>query len=389
MDRTHAVLARKAHIFGLLEAICHDLDLTQSQYELATSRYRTIGEWLAGSTDARLRRSSIYPHGSIRLQTANRPVFENEFDVDLVCHLLGVGPEITPAMVKKLIGDRLRESHHYRPPMLEEKRRCWRINYQGEFHLDITPTIVNPRCPNGGELVPDKSTGMWKATHPRGYADLFDQRAARTPNFHLLETHAMFKAEVQPLPDQLPFKGLLRRIVQLLKRDRDIFFQDNCDVAPISIVITTLASRAYERALQQTYESELDVMIEVVALMPRFIRVEQSHVGRHYVIENETTQGENFADKWNQDPRLAEAFYRWHESATARLKKMLGEPGIDTLRKSLSEAYGNDVVGRVFDRYTRRISEARDSGRLRVAPMIGVTVAATGVRAQSHTFHGE
>jgi hypothetical protein len=389
MDRTHAVLARKAHIFGLLEAICQELDVTQAQYELATSRYGTVGAWLAGSTDARLRRSTIYPHGSIRLQTANRPLFENEFDVDLVCHLLGVGPEIAPATAKKLIGDRLRESSYYRPPMLEEKRRCWRINYCGEFHLDITPTIANPRCPSGGELVPDKSTGMWKPTHPRGYADLFDRRAAQTPTFHLQETHAMFKAEVQPLPEQRPLKGLLRRIVQLLKRDRDIFFQDNCDVAPISIVITTLASRAYEAALQYTYESELDVMVEVVTLMPRFIRLENTHTGTYYAIENETTQGENFADKWNQDARLAQAFYRWHENVVARLKHMVGEAGIDTLRKSLSEAYGNDVAGRVFERYTRRISEARGAGRLYVAPVVGVSAAATGVRAQSHTFYGE
>lgn len=389
MDRVHAVLARKAHIFGLLEAICQTLDLTDAQYRLAVSRYDAIGKWLSYSSDPILRRSSIYPHGSIRLQTANRPRDRTEFDVDLVCHLPGVGPDVTPVAVKKLIGDRLRESPHYRPPTLEEKRRCWRVNYANEFHLDITPTIINSHCSNGGELVPDKTTNSWKPTNPRGYARLFDHRAAQTPKFMLLETMVRFKAEVQALPEQSAFKGLLRRIVQLLKRDRDIFFRDNPEVAPISIILTTLASRAYERSLAKTYESELDVLIEVVAMMPRFIEVRQGTSGRYYVIENETTGGENFAEKWNHDPRLAHAFYGWHDRVAARLKKVLEESGIDTLRKSLSEAYGEEVVGRVFDGYTQRISAARDSNSLMVAPMIGITSAAAGVRAQSHTFHGD
>jgi len=30
------------------------------------------------------------------------------------------------------------------------------LNYANEFHMDITPSIMNPECTNGGELVPDK-----------------------------------------------------------------------------------------------------------------------------------------------------------------------------------------------------------------------------------------
>jgi hypothetical protein len=302
--------------------------------------------------------------------------------------LINVQPGVAPSVVKKLVGDRLRESPHYRPPTLEEKRRCWRINYANEFHLDITPTIVNPRCPNGGELVPDKEANIWKPTHPRGYARLFDSRAAQAPRFHFKELLAKFKAEVETLPEQREQKGLLRRIVQLLKRDRDIFFAQHLDMAPISIIITTLASRAYEQALELVYESELDLLIEVVTRMPVFIGIQRSGASEHFTIENETTRGENFADRWNQDPRLAQAFFRWHERVATRLRKMAEEPGIDSLRKTLSESFGEAVVGRVMDRYTLRISAARGSGHLQVAPLVGLTSAAVGVRAQAHTFHG-
>ena len=31
--------------------------------------------------------------------------------------------------------------------------RCWRLSYANEFHMDITPSIPNPNCRFGGELV--------------------------------------------------------------------------------------------------------------------------------------------------------------------------------------------------------------------------------------------
>ena len=51
------------------------------------------------------------------------------------------------------------------------------------------------------------------------------------------------RADIEPFPAQSNIKGILRRIVQLLKRHRDIAFADvKEDIAPISIIITTLAS---------------------------------------------------------------------------------------------------------------------------------------------------
>ena len=60
--------------------------------------------------------------------------------------------------------------------LLEEMCRCWRLLsdfYANEFHLDITPSVPNMACVNGGELVPDEDLRTWKASNPRGFKALF------------------------------------------------------------------------------------------------------------------------------------------------------------------------------------------------------------------------
>ena len=68
--------------------------------------------------------------------------------------------------MKKTIGDRLRANGYY-APLLEEKPRCWRLSYANEFHLDITPSIPNLECANGGEPCGQDPEGV-EGLKPRG-----------------------------------------------------------------------------------------------------------------------------------------------------------------------------------------------------------------------------
>src|SRR5260370_42444320 len=105
--------------------------------------------------------------------------------------------------------------------------RCWRLSYANEFHMDITPSIPNPNCRLGGELVPDKTLKVWKPSNPKGYQRLFDERAKLVPIIRLRKSAAAAdtaEANVEPYPTAGGFKGILRRIVQIAKRHRDMHF---------------------------------------------------------------------------------------------------------------------------------------------------------------------
>lgn len=377
----------KQQFVGVLELICQELEISESRYNEAKKRYDVIGTWLADSDDYRLMFSKIYPQGSFRHGTTVKPIGRDEFDVDLVCYLNFVNSGTAPRDINKLVGDRLRENGTYKE-MMEPIKRGWRINYANEFHLDITPSIKNPGCPNGGELVPDRKLQDWKPSNPDGYAKWFDYRAALQPLF--LEEFAA-KAEILPFPAQSRFKGVLKRAVQIFKHHRDLYFQDKASrLKPISIIVTTLAAKAYEYCIEnRRYGSELDLLMDVLQCMDGFVEVYNAKGSIRYVVPNETTAGENFAEKWNEDYRRATAFYDWHGNAMTTLNNLwlMAGSGLDVIAGKLSESFGADVVNRSIGRYTQQVGADRSNNTLRVLPGVGLSTG-SGIRVHHNTFFG-
>lgn len=380
---------RKSALYSILDDICRDLELSEAQLEAAKTSYEAVAEWLSGSANPILRNLRLYAHGSAGLGTTVKPLGREDFDVDLICLVLGFTVDRSPAELKRLIGDRLKEHARY-AAMLEEKKRCWRLNYAREFHLDVSPTIVNVRCTNGGELVPDKKLRDWKPTNPSGYKALFETRAKLLPRLRQQRTIIKDHAEVEPFPARVTGQGVLRRTVQLLKRHRDIYFQHTTEeVAPISIVITTLASQAYEYCVRNfTFDTELDVLVDTIRMMPHFIETRVVNGRREYWVPNETTVGENFADRWNTEPARVGAFYAWHAKALSDFERVASLEGIDRITTNLEESLGDTVVRRVMDKRTQTISDARGVNKLYIAPSVGLSLYShANASAVPHNTH--
>lgn len=375
---------QKQQFVGFLETICQELEITESQYKEAQRRYETIGNWLSESDDYRLMLSQIYPQGSIKLGTTVKPISHDEFDVDLVYHLKMVNGDTSPSAVNKLVGDRLRENQKYEE-MMEPLKRGWRINYANEFHLDITPSIKNPKCQNGGELVPDRKLQDWKPSNPLGYAKWFEKHAQLKP---LMFVEMAAKTEVEPFPGQSKFKGVLKRSVQLFKRHRDVYFKNN-DIKPISIIITTLAAKSYKNCIEnRTYANELDLLMDILEGMEIFIETYYFNGKQIYVVPNDTTEGENFAEKWNTDPRLAEVFYEWNEAAISLINNLWTLEGWDVITAKMSESFGAKVVHSAADKFTQAINDARKNKTLSVIHGIGFA-ANKGIKVPRNTFFGK
>src|SRR5688500_17557489 len=261
------VMRKKQEVVQLLDRLCQQVEITETQYEEAKERYKAAGSWLAQSGSSCLNQAQIYPQGSIALGTTVRPLATAEFDVDLVCHLPTLKSVPDARVVKALIGDRLKEDGTYKE-MLEEKLRCWRINYANEFRLDITPSISNPSCRQGGELVPDKELKEWKPTNPKGYISRFDQYAALRPRFHLMEKSVIdAHGDIAPLPEQTMSKPILKRIVRLLKRHRDKRFLDTAqaDLAPSRSSLPPLLD-----GLMRNVQSNRFTVMPLILLLPSF-----------------------------------------------------------------------------------------------------------------------
>lgn len=391
------VKARKVQSVGVLDRLCETLELTGAQREEAARRYEGVGAWLSEADDLILRTLSIYLQGSTAIGTTVRPRGQCEHDVDGVAHVATPGG-LGPAALKKVIGDRLKANARY-AAILVEMARCWRLDYAGKFHLDITPSIPNPGCAQGGELVPDKALRIWKPSNPKGYRAVFERRAALTPRMRLFKSEGLAtdhaRTDVEPYPRRAGFKGILRRAVQIAKRHRDVYFDgSDPNLAPLSVIVTTLAALSYELCVATNiYENELDLLCDVIGHMPDFIEFHDPATGGvGWAIWNETTDGENFAEKWNREPERAEAFFAWHRRALSDLEHLTDGEGLDALSRRMTDAFGSRPVKEVLDAMTAEVNAARVAGALSVAPGIGlVSSAAASARAtmvRPNTFFG-
>ena len=272
--------------------------------------------------------------------------------------------------------------------------RCWRLNYANEFHMDITPSIPNPNCRFGGELVPDKTLKMWKASNPKGYKRLFEERAKLAPVIRLRKHVALdsARASVEPYPEAGGFKGILRRTVQIAKRHRDIMFVDES------------GPRA---ALGDHHHVGL-AQLRMVRHQPRVrqrartaVRRDPAHAGHH---RDPPRRRPRAMVHLERDHRRRELRREMEPPAGARrgvltpgtpasaptLAQLEAVSGLDRLGDILKGLFGSRPATAAIDSLTERVSTARRAGNLRVAPAVGLSVgaipASTSVRA--NTFYG-
>ena len=135
----------------------------------------------------------------------------------------------------------------------------------------------------------------------------------------------------------------MQKAIQILKRHRDILFKDDPNnLAPISILITTIAADLYrnEDTISETLNSILSRAKEYV---------EEHKENGEYCIYNPSLPSENFADKWAEHPERAEAFLNWLDDAKKDLLDNFTTAQSDVEIATLVEcALGRSVTQFVF-----------------------------------------
>ncbi|MFQ5899830.1 MAG: nucleotidyltransferase [Candidatus Methylomirabilia bacterium] len=124
----------KTQLDQLLEEVCIALQLSPAQYRDAEEKYVAVGAWLAdaGSPLACLN-PVIYPQGSTALQTTVKPRDHDEFDLDLVLQVEPISQ--SPMTLYEQVYRRLKE-HKVYADKIERLKRCIRLNYAKQFHLE-------------------------------------------------------------------------------------------------------------------------------------------------------------------------------------------------------------------------------------------------------------
>lgn len=388
----------------------NNLDISETEYNNAVKSYQAVGSWLADK-DSLLSPYSpeILPQGSFLLGTMIKPINNNdELDVDLVCRLVGKNFDWTQYDLKQVVGNRLKENKTYRNMLDKEGRRCWTLNYSNlsKYHMDILPSIVSD---NYREILEStlRGTGtinyekaairitdnknpnyytetnpdLWNKSNPFGYAGWFQERC-RIP----IRESVFLSGAIKPLPNHQKEKLPLQKAVQILKRHRDIMFNGDED-KPISIIITTLAAKAYNK---QT--SLVEALFYIVNTMESKIEIKYSpEHGKSIVwISNPVNEEENFADKWVENPRKEQNFRKWIKSIKGDILSLFELRGLHQFQESFSKTFGENISKLTFENIANQAYLQRENGKLYMKQGTGYLGSSSinSTIVKKHSFHG-
>lgn len=340
-----------------LDRLAAELDVPASRYEEAERRYKSVGEWL-GRDASKLRDldPEVYVQGSFRLGTPVRPVNEDEhYDIDLVCELKAGGKNVTQRALKMLVGEELRlyaAAHGMKE--VGESRRCWTLEYadDAQFHLDALPALPDGNRQRTVLLARGLGTDWsetaiaitdtehpgydhvsddWPRSNPRGFTDWFRSRMRKVFEARRGALALEARASVEDVPSY-KVKTPLQQAVQILKRHRDLMFAQDPEHKPISVIITTLAGRAYEN------EATLALALEaILSRMDAFIQYDNAG---NVIILNPADPTENFADRWRQYPQRRKNFFAWLTRARRDFQSLAGQHRVELLAEA-----GERIVG--------------------------------------------
>lgn len=362
-----------------LNRICEQIQLSETQFNTAVKRYRRVGEWLT-EKDTPLDRLSpdIFPQGSMLQRTTIRPMRLGQdvvpFDIDTVCRCTFDPFTKTSQSLYGSVLARLLANEEFKRRIEEAQKhlgtsgKCVRLAYtDDDFYLDVVPTCKDPSDPEGIRLYmcnPDKWPShtrpieTWKRTDPFRFAAWLQVKCE--VGRRLVEKRAA--ASVAPVPPQeeSEVKAPLRRIVQLLKRQRDMdFLGDKC--RPTSIMLTTLAGRHYrgEASVAEGLGTVLQgISAQINAASPRRIAVPNpaDEMAPH-------DGGVEDLAKPLDDPA-----YRKFCALIEKMQKALAAArtahGVPKLYPVLAQAFGESVVKRAFNAAEEDVKRASAAGRL-------------------------
>jgi hypothetical protein len=360
----------------LLFEICEELQLSPSRYREAQARYLTLSEVLASpASPFTQQRPRIYPQGSMRLGTTVHPL-KGPFDLDFVMQLSLSHTRVNPMTLLMSLFHFLKQHGTYRS-MVTLKKRCVRIEYANEFYMDILPACLDTQKSNGCIKVPDRQTQEWIDSNPGGFADWFARRA----RLALLKPELQILAKTMPVPDQkdVDEKHPLQLVVQLLKRWRDIYYKASPDLAPISIVLTTLAAESYDG--DDCINASL--MKTVSRICDRIWAAER--VGQRLQVRNPANSDEILSERWDANPAAYEAFKEGMRSLKNRWGSVLAKTV--NVNTELENLFGETVQAAIL-KQARRVAEARRSNSLRVLSSGIITSAANAIPMKRNSFHG-
>lgn len=321
-----------AYFHGFLESTVNlkqwKLDKLQDHVEAITAAFQ------ADTEVGHLYKEHL-PQGSWAHGTIIEPVGDfDEFDADVLLHLEPV-PAWTdnPKFYLEAVAGAFNRHSTYKERSTR-KKRCVRIQYAGDCHVDVVPAVT---LDDGTQAIICHPENSFEPTDPVGFAAWMRERDTIT-------------------------NGELRRVIRLLKWLRDY---KNTFTCPSVILTVMLGNRV---RVWDTGAGYADLPTALVTLLEDLDAWLQSHQTMP-LLDDPTCPGLNFNHRWN-DPQYATFRHKIHDyAAWAReaydLQADDEEAALRAWRKLFGDEFAADVVLEAKSAYqVRKATQVAESARI-------------------------
>lgn len=333
----------------LLARIAQELQLDKTRLEKMEMAYNAVGDLLKQDDDFfNDLEIEVYAQGSKRIGTTVKPINKEDFDLDAVLHIYDPYYNHSPENVYNSLVKALEKNSYYKT-IMEEKKRCVRLNYKSDFHMDILPACMLNSHDKENIQIPEKTLKSWSSGNPKGYSDWF-LNIANSAKQSMLRQYSEFlieaKVETESLPDELYLKTPLQRAVQLIKRYRDIYFQ-NKDYPVSSIVITTLTASSYQQ------EGSIFETIDNVTRRIKNAYLESMDKNEKFKIINPVNKSEDFTDSWTN--AHYQSFYNFIADFYKKWQSL--KNSFETSKEDYIELFGEGIYKKSLNEQLKTFSK--------------------------------
>ena len=339
--------------------ICEKLNLSDTLYKKLEDRYKAVSNYLSNCPGCE--NLKIYPQGSIAIGTTIRPIGQEEYDLDFVCEKRNINPFELFELIKKY----LKSNGHYKN-IIEEKKRCVRINYKEDFHLDILPAQPSKNNPPQTDiLIPDRELQKLFDSNPKGYVIWFERKC-------IAEYRTDKEIEVLPKYQKPLEKSNLQCIVQLIKKHRNIFFKSQPELSPASIIITTLCG--------EYYINQGSIFNDMVHIVKTIKKNAPTKIG------NPVNSQELLSEKWEKNPILHKKFTEWIIALNTDLETLKNK---ENLKEKFERMFGEKIMSPIFDELEDRNLIHKNRNNLFISSTGVLSNNQSHISVPQNTFYGE
>ena len=234
-------------------------------------------------------------------------------------------------------------------------------------------------------MVPDKKEHSWAISNPKDYAGWFESKYIKEEQILLKSFSAtMIMEKAEDLPEEPPYhlKQPLQRAVQLIKRFRDIFFEDDDEFEPSSIVLTTLCGHLYSG--QNSIYGAIDGIVNNI------LSYIYKNPNQRIKVVNPVNPEEDFTKEWEKEPRYYQNFIKFIKALNELWQRIKTSSSIDindVLKKYFGERYVVEALNKQGN-YINELRKAKQTSISKSACMASLAGIKNTVSDRPNLFYG-